>query len=460
MRFSDLWKPGGTVDRRLYAAVGFIGFAIKHNLDRIVAVLFFHRPWNLFNYWLPLKSAAPINALGPSDIVFLATMVLMALPFIWLGVSMTLKRLRSTHLPLSLVLLFFVPFLNLLFFLLLCLLPAKDGVAQDALTRGPKHSRFSAMVPHSALGSAAFATLFTAPLGLAFAVIGAQVFVNYGWGLFVALPFTLGFAAALIFGIHEPRNLPGCIGVACLSNLLVGAALLAFAFEGAVCLIMAAPIALPLACFGGFFGYLVQRRRWFSQAAPAFLSALLLVVPGVQGTEHVVAPAPVVYVVRSAVDIQAPPEKVWQKVIAFTEIAPPTELIFRAGIAYPIRAEMFGSGPGAERHCVFSTGAFVEPIEVWDAPRRLKFSVTANPAPMQEWSPYAPIHPPHLQGFLLSRGGQFLLTPLANGGTRLQGTTWYVHSLWPAAYWRLWSDSIIHQIHLRVLTHIRDQAQR
>jgi len=31
----------------------------------------------------------------------------------------------------------------------------------------------------------------------------------------------------------------------------------------------------------------------------------------------------------------------------------------------PIRAEIFGSGPGAIRHCTFSTGPFVEPIEVW-----------------------------------------------------------------------------------------------
>lgn len=78
---------------------------------------------------------------------------------------------------------------------------------------------------------------------------------------------------------------------------------------------------------------------------------------------------------------------------------------------------------------------------------------------MEEWSPYSHIHPPHLHGFLVSNGGQFLLTPLPNGGTRLEGATWYHHGLWPAAYWRLWSDPIIHQIHMRVLTHIRAEAE-
>ena len=119
-----------------------------------------------------------------------------------------------------------------------------------------------------------------------------------------------------------------------------------------------------------------------------------------------------------------------------------------------------GRGIGAERHCVFSTGAFVEPIEVWEAPHRLRFSVTSNPAPMEEWTPYSHIEPPHLHGFLMSKGGQFLLTPLPNGGTRLEGTTWYQHGLWPPAYWRLWSDAIIHRIHMRVLSHIRDAAEK
>jgi hypothetical protein len=167
-----------------------------------------------------------------------------------------------------------------------------------------------------------------------------------------------------------------------------------------------------------------------------------------------------VFVVRSAIEVQAPPQEVWNQVIAFSEIPPPSEWMFRAGIAYPIRAEMFGQGAGAERHCVFSTGAFVEPIQIWDAPRQLKFSVSSNPAPMEEWTPYSHIAPPHLHGFMVSEGGQFLLTPLPNGGTRLEGTTWYRHGLWPATYWHYWSDAVIHRIHMRVLRHIRDEAEK
>ena len=443
--FGDLWRAGGTIDRGTYALVGILGFALKHNFDRLLATYGFHRPWGPFNYWVPVRDVARITDLQGGEAGFLATMMALSLPFIWVGVVLTLKRLRSAGLSTQLVALFFVPFLNLLFFLVLCLLPEREPAVETK--RGS--SSLERFLPESALGSAAVSLLVTVPLGLGLALLGSQVLANYGWGLFVALPFTMGFAAALVYGVREPRSRGGCVGVACLSVGLVGAALLGLAFEGVFCLIMATPIALPLAAFGGLCAHWVQRRRRFPTDAPIVLSALLLFVPGVEWAEHVAATPPPTFVVRTSIDVQAPPENVWRDVVAFSEIPPPTEWIFRGGIAYPVKAEMIGSGTGAERHCVFSTGAFIEPIQVWDEPRLLKFSVTSNPPPLEEWTPYSHIEPLHLHGFLVSEGGQFRLMPLPNGGTRLEGTTWYRHGLWPSAYWELWSDAIIHRVHLR-----------
>jgi hypothetical protein len=157
--------------------------------------------------------------------------------------------------------------------------------------------------------------------------------------------------------------------------------------------------------------------------------------------------------------MNAPPDKVWQKVVSFAEIPPPKEALFRAGIAYPIRSEITGHGPGAVRQCVFSTGPFVEPIIVWDEPRLLRFTVTANPTPLHELTPYGHIEPRHLHGYFESHQGQFLLTQLPGGRTRVEGTTWYSHSMWPETYWHWWSDYIIHRIHMRVLEHIRSEVE-
>jgi hypothetical protein len=85
--------------------------------------------------------------------------------------------------------------------------------------------------------------------------------------------------------------------------------------------------------------------------------------------------------------------------------------------------------------------------------------VTSNPEPLRELTPYKSVHPPHLNGYFLSRQGQFLLQPLPNGHTLLSGTTWYELRMGPGIYWRLWSDYIVHKIHLRVLEHIRALAE-
>jgi hypothetical protein len=207
-------------------------------------------------------------------------------------------------------------------------------------------------------------------------------------------------------------------------------------------------------------GYAIQCRDGGRTSAPPVIRAMGLAVPLLLATERFGQPAAPLLEVRTAIEIAAPPVQVWPEVVAFTQLPPPTEWLFRAGIAYPERAEIKGQGAGAIRYCIFSTGPFVEPIEVWDEPRLLRFGVSENPAPMEEWTPYANVHPPHLDGYLVSERGQFLLTPLANGRTRLEGTTWYRHHLWPARYWQYWSDFIIHRIHQRVLLHIKQQAEQ
>jgi hypothetical protein len=186
---------------------------------------------------------------------------------------------------------------------------------------------------------------------------------------------------------------------------------------------------------------------------------LVALLPAMVGAEHLTKPEPLLFTCETSVVVNAPPEDVWRNVVSFADLAPPNDWLFRTGLAYPIRARIKGTGAGAVRRCEFSTGAFVEPIEVWDEPRLLRFGVTSNPAPMKEWNPLFEIHPPHLDGFLVANQGQFLLTPLPGGKTLLEGSTLYQHGLWPAWYWRLWSDPIIHRIHDRVLNHIKTLAE-
>jgi uncharacterized membrane protein YhaH (DUF805 family) len=455
IRLSDLWTWQGTVGRVPYLLLGTVLMVIKYALDYLVAFLFFDRTWRPFDYLMLPSQVGRIDQLSFEDRLFYASLLLMALPFVWSGVALTLRRLRATGLPRPLVVLFFIPVVNLLFFVLLGLLPTKPEEERPRLPRleglRKVHERLGGDNPTA---SAAIALLFTVPIGLGLTLLSVEVMGNYGWGLFVGLPFSVGMVSVLLFGFQQPRSLGSSLAVAALSIAFLGAALLALAFEGAICLIMAAPIGMVLGLMGGVVGWAIQLRPWNTSEIPYLALAVAVTLPALMAAEYTSDLQPPRLAVVTAVEIDAPPETVWEHVVSFAELPEPDDWLFHTGAAYPVRAEMHGQGVGAVRHCVFSTGAFVEPIEVWDEPRQLRFTVAEQPPPLKEWSPWD-IHPPHLDHYLVSERGQFLLTPLPDGRTRLEGTTWYTNKMWPAFYWQLWSDMAIHRIHKRVLNHIK-----
>jgi uncharacterized membrane protein YhaH (DUF805 family) len=459
MKLLDLWRWEGRVKGSVYLSVGVVAFCVKMLLDFLISTFVFHRFWTPLFYLRPFGTFVYSLAQSNPDVVFALTMLLVALPFVWLGLAMTVKRLRDAGRPLWYACFFFVPVVSFVVLLVFATFPSVEKPRSEEAAPWPNVRRLDGVIPHSKWGSALLSILVTSLLGLIFTVLGTVVIKSYGWGLFVALPFCLGLFSVLLHSYHEPRSFGDCVGVSVLPIFILGFVLLVVAIEGIICILMAAPIALALAFLGGWLGYVIQAVHWGRKHTPAMLSVVILVTPTFFGGEHFLKPQPGVFEVKSSIEVNAPPERVWQQVVAFAEIPPPQETIFRAGIAYPIRAEISGHGPGAVRHCIFSTGPFVEPITVWDEPRLLRFSVTANPAPMNELTPYGHIQPAHLHGYFESHQGQFLLTALPNGRTRLEGTTWYSHTMWPEQYWHWWSDYVIHNIHMRVLRHIKTQTE-
>jgi hypothetical protein len=455
------WLGRSSIKRSQYFAIGLILFAFKHLIDRIVASVVFGLPWSIFNYWV-VGAAGAIDNEPLGRLKFYGTLVAVALPFIYIGVVATLGRLRDAGWPLWLVAAFFFPVVNILFFLLLSAAPSREDKPQTLRVAGFK-GFLDRVIPRSDFGSAVAGVLATTLLIIGMTLLSVRGLGSYGWGLFIGLPFCLGLISVLVYGYHEPRPLGKCLLVALLSVGLASTALIAVAIEGLICVAMAAPLGSAIAVFGGFIGYVIQRRSSHHSTGGSALHAfsiVLMALPVLMLVEKSGQVQPSMREVRTEVEINAPPEEVWQQLVAFAELPPPGELLFKTGIAYPIRATIEGRGVGAVRDCVFSTGAFVEPIEVWDEPRLLKFGVTSQPAVMEELSPYSHLQPPHLNSYLQSRQGQFLLTRLPNGQTLLEGTTWYQNSFWPATYWGLWSDYIIHRIHQRVLDHIKSVAEQ
>lgn len=478
---SDLWRWDGTVDRGPYIFYGVTLSGIKYGIDTFISSVFFHKPWSFLNYIMPGQSI-DLLALQPADLFYLLVMLTFSLPFIWTGTMLTLRRLRGAGLPGWLVKLFFVPVVNFVMFVTLCIMPTQeepgiklpsledqrlerppDSIAQQTDSHGVPIKAEPVPIVYSKeerSRSALFALCTTVPAAALLLWTGTIWMQSYGWWLFIALPFAMGMVPAYLYGKDYPRSFKECFLVSMTAVTLFGISIFFFAWEGALCLLMAAPIGYALAVIGCWLGWSMQRRALPSDERKLIMSWLVIALPLLMGAEYSQPRVPPVCAVTTSIVIAAPPEKVWPNIIAFPELKPPDEPLFYTGIAYPVGATISGRGPGAVRKCRFSTGAFIEPITVWQEPELLKFSVTAQPEPMREWSWNHEIQPAHLHGYLDIHGGQFALKPIQNAdgsvSTEVRGTTWYQNNMFPASYWKLWTDYIMHEIHSRVLRHIKD----
>jgi uncharacterized membrane protein YhaH (DUF805 family) len=430
------------VSRGTYFRHGLGLMVFKYAIDALLIWRYAGRLWTPLNYLSPLLSTRT-ELLRGAPSWLLPLLVAIALPFLWIGVSMSMRRAADAGASPWISLLFFVPALNFVLMAILSLLPSRSTIEWPVEAPPPA---VDDRLKSAMLGVAA-------SLGITLITVGIGIYLrrSYSAGLFLGVPFTVGYISSYIYNHSQPRPAGESIMIALASVTIAGGALVVFALEGAVCIVMALPIAWILAWPGAMLGRVMARRATYTAGAMA------LVVPLFIGVEPRATPP--AHEVVTVVEIAAPPEVVWRHVVAFPELPPPTEMLFRVGVAAPLRARIEGHGVGAIRYCDFTTGSFVEPITAWEDNRLLAFDIVAQAPPMTEWSPYRDVNPPHLDGYFRATHGEFRLTPLPGGRTRLEGRTVYVVDMFPQRYWTLPAGGIVAAIHERVLRHIAALAE-
>jgi uncharacterized membrane protein YhaH (DUF805 family) len=419
----------------------------KYVIDATAIFLVAHVTWTPWDYLFPLIGAHSTKV-GSFPTGFQLLLLIWTLPFVWIGVTLMLRRAIDAGRSPAWCAAFFIPIVNYAVMLWLGALPS----AQPA----PQSPEPSPAIEADRFRSAIFGVLGAAAFGLLSVLVSVVGLKNYGGPLFLGTPFVQGMVCGWAFNREYPRSLNETIAVVWTSLFLVGGVVFLFAMEGVICLIMALPIAAILGIMGAIVGRSIALGRRGNLAGAA---ALVFVVPAGALTERVTTSSAPTYEIVTSVDVAAAPETVWEKVVQFKEIESPPAWYFRAGIAYPLRATIAGNGVGAIRRCQFSTGAFIEPITVWDAPRRLAFDVTEQPPPLKELSIYSKVYAPHLNGYFRSDRGEFRLVALPGAKTRLEGHTWYSVAIYPQGYWRAISEPVLHAIHRRVLDEVKHEAE-
>jgi uncharacterized membrane protein YhaH (DUF805 family) len=455
----DLFSWKGRVTRWQYLLAGFLLFVVKCGIDGFVCTRF-GQTWNPLMY-VSLR-ISPLFAHEALPNGYVATLLAVAVPFVWAGVSLSARRLRDAGVHPFWAGLFFFPLLHYAFFLLLLVIPSqKDAVVEGGVLpserdpyRGsdpryptPKiQSWLARITPMNEARAAILGIGLSSAMALGCYALTTRKFLglggNLGLGLFVGLPFAMGFVTSFCAALGGRIGIARSMVYALVTEAIGVIMLMALAWEGIACIIMALPIFTGLILLGAGLGWVCAGSPT-GAVAPAALSSFAL-FPLIIALDGQRAPAPASLSVVSEVTIAAPPDVVWKNVVSFPPIDEPPEAIF-AIVAMPIEAKIDGSDPGATRRCIFTNGTFVEPIETWRAPEELTFRVKEQPG--------------NLDRYLDVTRGQFLLIDNHDGTTTLRGTTWYQLKVFPTAYWKAWADLFLHRIHLRVLRHVKKLSE-
>jgi hypothetical protein len=339
-----------------------------------------------------------------------------------------------------------VPIVQIPAILFLCLVPAQirsEDVRVAADSAG--HVSWSIAVQGMLAG-----TTFS----VASVALGALVFGTYGYGMFVLSPLMIGGLTGYL------ANRPHDIGTGSTAILALGAtglggiALVVVALEGILCLALAFPLTLGLALLGGALGRKIANAK--RATALSFMSVTLLPLAFVVEREF---PPVAQFRSHQAIDVAAPPARVWDAIVHMQPIDSPPPFLFGLGVAYPMDSELEGAGVGALRRGVFSTGVATERVTQWIENVRFALEVLSNPPAMRELSPYDNVHAPHVRGYFDTRTMDFEIVPRGEVTVLIERTS-HDLKLDPLWYWLPLARWMVQQNNGRVLAHIKQQAEQ
>jgi hypothetical protein len=286
--------------------------------------------------------------------------------------------------------------------------------------------------------------------------LGGLAFGSYGYGMFVVSPFVIGATTAYLANRRTDLGASRTVQVILIALMLGGVALIVSALEGVVCLVLASPLAIGLAFLGGLLGRAIAV---YSRRPPQQAAFGLALVPLMFAVESVLPPA-IHFETQSTIAINAAPDAVWAALVHTDLSDAPVPLLFRLGVAYPLRGEILGEGVGAIRHGEFSTGTADERVTEWASGRKLAFVMLNQVPAMRELSPYAHVHAPHVSGYFSTSYTSFELLPRADGGTDIVESTAHELRLEPVLYWLPLARWVVNENNARVLAHIKRNVER
>lgn len=307
-------------------------------------------------------------------------------------------------------------------------------------------------------------------LGTAYGAVMRRIFDNTpssdaaAWlagGMSIAFLFVVPFALGALTAAFAPVKQAWAyrILMPLVSCGLLMVTVIAMAWEGVLCIIMASPLYFGMAILGAVTVGVIAEVRKKRVPPPMVMSALVLPL-AVAPMEARFAPASETRTVETDVFIAADPATVWTQVVRVPRLHAEeqrTSFFHRIGIPRPLEATLSHDGVGGIREASFEGGVrFHERITEWEAERRLGFDIEAD---------VASISPDILDRHVRVGGeyfdvfhGRFDLEP-APGGTRLRLSSHHRLSTRFNGYAGLWTDAVMRDVQSHICRVIQKRSE-
>ncbi len=229
-------------------------------------------------------------------------------------------------------------------------------------------------------------------------------------------------------------------------------------FEGAICLVMALPIFLVIASFGGITISLIRKSR-INNTVNVIIAVLLpfLFTP-IESSLNI---QPVTYEAYTNIIIEAPKEKIWDNVTRVRKISESEDngkLSKLMGFPRPIVAELDTLQTGGRRKAVFDKGLmFDETVNIYEHEKKMSFNIT----PVTEEIPPGTLDEHVTVGgkYFTVLDGTYELAPAGNGKYNLILYSHFKMNTTFNFYSGLWAKWIMKDIQNNILGIIKNRCE-
>ena len=260
---------------------------------------------------------------------------------------------------------------------------------------------------------------------------------------FVLVPVGMGIIA-MKFWIKTGKRMKEFLSYSIINTIIAIILSAVFMREGIICLVIVSPLIVGFMWTGVVIGKYIFLDNNNTLKASTFLIFIILFTYD-SLSEH--------YYVNSVTDqiiINAPADVVWKYITAHpVNSTKPGYWLFNIGLPYPVQSTVTADTVGAQRKCIFSNNATFDEVVVESNKGHIfTFDIVKQPVD------------PEIIGHINIQRGQFILKENGNGTTTLTGTSWYKLNVYPVWYYDLWAIGITRNVHLRVMQHIKNLAEK